>query len=140
MEPRQAAPPGTSVYGADGELIGTIQSTEGGYIVVDSGGVPPVYYVPGSAIVEMRDDGAYLSVTAADAQHQGWSRAPESGESDDRVADGGSGYSAVQAEDSMDADHDALPVREGAEGRPQRPAATDATLERPSGETGPIQD
>jgi hypothetical protein len=64
MEPRQAAPPGLVVYGADGEPFGTITASEDDYIVVDSGDIPPTLYVPVSAILDWREDGLYLSATS----------------------------------------------------------------------------
>ena len=131
MEPRQAAPPGMVVYGADDEPFGTIMSSEDDYIVVDTGGDPPTYYVPASAIFESREDGLYLSVTSADARRQGWSETPPAeavSEAGSRV-EAATDYTAVQREDSLREDPMPTPGDRG--------ASAGDELERPSGETGP---
>lgn len=139
MEPRQAAPPGMVVYGADDEPFGTITSSEADYIVVDSGGTPSTYYVPVSAIFESREDGLYLSATSADARRQGWDQSPTAeatSAAGDRIQ-AGSDYTAVQREDSLDEDPMPTP---GEADRSRtgdgRPVAGDG-LEYPSGQPGP---
>lgn len=106
MEPRQAAPSGTIVYGADGEPMGTIRSSENAYVAVDTGGIPPALYVPWTAIVETREDGVYLSATLEDASNQGWAQAPATEElsTAETAVEPASDYSAIQAEDSLDED------------------------------------
>lgn len=136
MEPMRALPPGTMVYGADDQHIGTVESADDAFVVVETGGVPPHFYVPMTAIVETREDGAYLSVTWADARNQGWDREPAGTETTEEL--GQSGYSAIQAEDSLDDDHDAMPVRSGTHDSGASASAGD--LERPSGATGPVTD
>jgi len=139
MEPRQVAPPGTVVYGADDEPFGTISSSEDNYIVVDSGGVPPTYYVPVSAIFESREDGLYLSVTSADAQRQGWNEKPVAeaiSEAGDRV-EAATDYTAVQREDSLDEDPMPTPGEGTGSGAAGDRAIASDDLRRPSGETGP---
>ena len=139
MEPRQVAPPGMVVYGADDEPFGTVTSSEDTYIVVDSGGIPPTYYVPVSAIFESREDGLYLSVTSADARRQGWDETPaaemvsESGERIEAATD----YTAVQREDSLAEDPMPTPGDGSGSGSAGRRADAGDNLWRPSGETGP---
>jgi len=140
MDLHQVVPPGTIVYGADLEPIGTVQSSESSYMTVDSDDFPLTYYIPVSAVVETREDGAYLSVTAEGARNQGWDRQPAVDSFDDQVTDLGSDYSAVQAEDSLDPEYDTMPVSEEAAGRPPRLAGATDSIERPSGETGPNTD
>jgi hypothetical protein len=138
MEPQQVAPPGVIVYGADGEPLGTITSSEETYVVVDSGADPPTFYVPVGAIVDWREDGLYLSMTSADARRQGWDEAPagelipESNERFQQVT----GYTAVQAEDSLEDDPMPTPSDEnsGEADEPVTPPTED--LDRPSGEPG----
>lgn len=140
MDLHQVVPPGTIVYGADGEPIGTVQSSESTYMTVDSGDFPLTYYIPVSAVLETREDGAYLSVTAEGARAQGWDLQPAVDQIDDQVTDLGSDYSAVQAEDSLDPEYDTMPVSEETTGRRPRPAGATDSIERPSGESGPIRD
>ena len=141
MDLHQVVPPGTIVYGADGEPIGTVQSSESTYMTVDSDDFPTTYYIPVSAVVETREDGAYLSVTAAGARDQGWERQPAVDPIDDQVTDLGSDYSAVQAR-RFDGHRSTtrLPVTEETAGRPPRPAGATDSIERPSGASGPMED
>jgi hypothetical protein len=139
MEPRQAAPPGTLVYGADGEPFGTIRSSEDTYFVVDTGQIPPAYYVPSSAIVETRDDGIYLSATREDAERQGWGEAPVTEELSEAASaiEPASDYSAIQGEDSLDEDPMPTPSEGGGSTTGGRRTGAVNDLQRPSGATGP---
>ena len=139
MEPRQVAPPGMVVYGADDEPFGTIMSSEDDYIVVDTGGDPPTLYVPASAVFESRVDGLYLSVTSADARRQGWDQSPtaEVISAEGEHIQAASDYTAVQREDSLD--EDPMPTPGEAE-RPGTGAGRSTAgdgLEYPSGQPGP---
>ncbi len=137
MEQRQLLPPGTIVYGADGENLGTVQSSEASHIVVESGDSSSTFYVPATAIVETREDGAYLSVTATDARNQGWDHDPVDGEDGGELLDSGSGYSAVQGEDSLDEDRATMPGQNSSPNSPPRLARPASDLDRPSGIPGP---
>lgn len=137
MEPLQALPPGTIVYGADGEMIGTVQSADDLYVVVDTDDWPPNLYIPVDAIVETSEDGAFLSVTGDDARDQGWGREPEVEELPEAAAETGIGYSAVQTEDSLDEDRGAMAGREESPVTPRRPACTEDAIDPASGDTGP---
>lgn len=111
MEPRQIAPAGTNVYGADGDLLGAVQSSDDAYLVVDSGDVPPAWYVPIDSVVETREDGVYLSATRDDAAAMGWGELPaaeEELEGGETTIEPASDYSAIQGEDSLD--DDPMPV------------------------------
>jgi len=85
MEIGQAVPPGTMVYGADGEPIGTVESSDDATVMVESEDSTTTLAIPVSAIVEAREDGVYLSVTRDDALRQGWGELPEEGP--DRIVD-----------------------------------------------------
>lgn len=102
MEPLQILPPGTVVYGADGEPIGTVASADEQFAVVGTGDYPPFLYVPVGAIFETREDGAYLSVTGEDARNRGWGREPELEELPLAAAEVGVPYSTALAGDSAD--------------------------------------
>ena len=91
MEIGQAVPPGTMVYGADGEPIGTVESSDDATVMVESEDSTTTLAIPVSAIVEAREDGVYLSVTRDDALRQGWGELPEEGP-DRIVEEGDEGY------------------------------------------------
>jgi len=114
MDDQQVLPPGTVVYGADDESIGTITSADDTYMTVDTGGVPPLLYIPASAIFETREDGAYLSVTGEDARRRGWDREPEK-ETESLAEADESRYSAVEGQDSWDERFAVLPGPEDLE-------------------------
>jgi uncharacterized protein (TIGR02271 family) len=77
MDMQQTINPGATVYGADGEKVGTVQSSSGSYIVVEKGFFfPKDYYVPVSAITETTGDAVYLSVAKDAALNQGWDQEP----------------------------------------------------------------
>jgi uncharacterized protein (TIGR02271 family) len=77
MDMQQTINPGATVYGADGEKVGTVQSSGGSYIVVEKGFFfPKDYYIPVSAITETTGDAVYLSVAKDAALNQGWDQEP----------------------------------------------------------------
>jgi hypothetical protein len=136
MDIGQAVPPGRLVYGADGEPIGTVESSDDTYVIVESEDTPTTYSIPVSAIVETRDDGVYLSVTRDDALRQGWGQLPEEGP--DRIVDeGDSGYTAIQGEDSGADMYSTIPVEDEARANADLVSGADGSIDRPSGETGP---
>ena len=136
MDIGQAVPPGRLVYGADGDPIGTVESSDDTYVMVESEDMPTTFSIPVSAIVETREDGVYLSVTRDDALRQGWGQLPEEGP--DRIVDeGDSGYTAIQGEDSGSDVHAAMPVEGEARANAGRVSGADGPIDRPSGETGP---
>ncbi len=114
MDIGQAVPPGRIVYGADGEPIGTVESSDDSYVMVESDDMPMTFSIPVDAIVETREDGVYLSVTRDDALRQGWGEPPEEGP-DRVVGEGDSGYMAIQGEDSTDEAFATMPVEEATE-------------------------
>jgi hypothetical protein len=136
MDIGQAVPPGRLVYGADGEPIGTVESSDDAYVMVQSEDMPTTYSIPVSAIIETREDGVYLSVTREDALRQGWGQPPEEGP--DRIVDeGDSGYTAIQGEDSGGDMYATMPVEGEARANTGRVSGADSSIDRPSGETGP---
>ncbi len=136
MDIGQAVPPGRLVYGADGEPIGTVESSDDTYVIVESEDTPTTYSIPVSAIVETRDDGVYLSVTRDDALRQGWGQLPEEGP-DRIVNEGDSGYTAIQGEDSGADMYSTIPVEDEARANADLVSGADGSIDRPSGETGP---
>jgi hypothetical protein len=65
--------PGATVFGADGEKVGTVATFDGAYVVVEKGFFfPKDYPIPVSAISETTGDAVYLSVTKDAALNQGW--------------------------------------------------------------------
>lgn len=131
MEERQTLAPGTRVYSADGEQIGTIQSSDNSYFVVEGDVLPADVQIPLSAIVLSREGEVHLSASTAEALDQRWTQEPSA-----RV-EPGSEYMAVQGEDSLAADPMAMPGQgKGPRSSEGRSVAGDH-LERPSGMTGP---
>ncbi len=77
MDMQQELMPGATVYGADGEKVGTIAGVGGSYVVVEKGFFfPEDYYIPVSAVTDASSDAVHLSVTKDEALHQGWNEAP----------------------------------------------------------------
>jgi uncharacterized protein (TIGR02271 family) len=73
MDMQQMITPGTTVYGSDGEKVGTVATYGDSYVVVEKGFFfPKDYYIPMSAITQTTADGVYLSVTKDEALNQGW--------------------------------------------------------------------
>jgi len=71
---------GMSVYGSDGDKVGTIVSVGPNYVVVEKGFFFPTdYYIPFSAIASQTENGVYLNVTKDAALNQGWDVAPTAG-------------------------------------------------------------
>jgi uncharacterized protein (TIGR02271 family) len=69
--------PGATVYGADGEKVGTVAGAGGSYIVVEKGFFfPKDYYIPVSSITDSNENAVHLSVTKDDALNQGWDQEP----------------------------------------------------------------
>ena len=90
MNVQQPLVPGASVYGVDGQKVGTMQTYGGSYIVVEKGFFfPKDYYIPFSAISDASDEAVYLTVTKDDALHQGWDQAPSNAMSTGRHMDTG---------------------------------------------------
>jgi uncharacterized protein (TIGR02271 family) len=68
---------GMSVFGSDGDKVGTIVSVGPSYVVVEKGFFFPTdYYIPFSAIASQTENGVYLNVTKDAALNQGWDVAP----------------------------------------------------------------
>lgn len=109
MEPQQILPAGITVYGADGEPIGTVVSAEELYAVVETGDFPAYLYVPFDAIVETREDGAYLSVTESDARRQGWDRTPTGEAMPLSAEELGAGPSEIEIVELLESDPGARP-------------------------------
>ena len=135
MEERQTLAPGTAVYGIDGEQIGTIQSTENAYLLVENG-----VQIPLSAISMSRDGEVHLSVTKSDVLTQRWTDQPGVQVAPDRVLEPDSHYTAVQGEDSLEEDPMPTPGQEPSSAPQAQPSRASGNLERPSGMTGPIDD
>jgi uncharacterized protein (TIGR02271 family) len=72
---------GMSVFGSDGDKVGTIVSVGPSYVVVEKGFFFPTdYYIPFSAIASQTENGVYLNVTKDAALNQGWDVAPTASE------------------------------------------------------------
>ncbi|CAN5519714.1 hypothetical protein BH23CHL4_BH23CHL4_13640 [soil metagenome] len=72
--------PGATVFGSDGEKVGTIRTYSDSYIVVEKGFFFPTdYYIPVSAIETYNENEAFLSVSKDDALNQGWDSVPVEG-------------------------------------------------------------
>jgi len=77
MDMQQNIQPGATVYGADGEKVGTVATYSGQYIVVEKGFFfPKDYYIPLNAVAETSGDAVYLTVSKDDALNQGWDQQP----------------------------------------------------------------
>jgi uncharacterized protein (TIGR02271 family) len=77
MDMHQELMPGATVYGADGDKVGTIAGVGGSYIVVEKGFFfPKDYYIPVSAVTDSNENAVYLSVTKDVALEQGWDQMP----------------------------------------------------------------
>jgi len=108
MDMQQTINPGATVYGADGEKVGTVQSFSGTHVVVEKGFFfPKDYYIPMSAVTETSGDAVYLSVAKDAALNQGWDQEPVDGfttgdhtDLDDQNANMRAG-SAYVAEDTL---------------------------------------
>jgi len=75
MDRQQTITPGTTVYGSDGEKVGSVATYGNSYVVVEKGFFfPKDYYIPMSAISETTADGVYLTVTKDEALSQGWDK------------------------------------------------------------------
>ena len=68
---------GDEVYGSDGDKVGTVAEVQPGYIVVEKGFFFPTdYYIPLTAISQVRDGQAVLNVSKDTALHSGWETIP----------------------------------------------------------------
>jgi hypothetical protein len=77
MDIKERLRDGATVYGADGDKVGTMRTHGMDYIVVEKGFFFPAdYYIPHSAIDMATDDEVYLNVDKDDALNQGWDIAP----------------------------------------------------------------
>ncbi len=113
MDIQQAINPGATVYGADGEKVGTVQSVGGSYILVEKGFFfPKDYYVPISAIRENAGDAVYLSVTKDEALNQGWDQEQVDTWTTGQYAATGDAYAETQATGYVDQDTLTVPVHE----------------------------
>ncbi|HET9659821.1 MAG TPA: hypothetical protein VFP05_05790 [Thermomicrobiales bacterium] len=80
MEEQQIAPPGTMVYDASGEPLGTVESSGPSSMVVVSSDGPTEFDVPIDVVFETRADGMYLSVTREDLLNRGKGEVPVDGD------------------------------------------------------------
>ena len=77
MEQQTQLRDGATVFGADGDKVGTMRTHGDQYIVVEKGFFFPTdYYIPVSAISTASDSEVYLSVSKDDALNQGWDLEP----------------------------------------------------------------
>lgn len=131
MEERQTLAPGTRVYSADGEQIGTIKSSDNSSFVVDGDVLTDDVHIPLSAIVMSREGEVHLSASKADALEQRWTLEPPPRMGADPE------YTAVQGEDSLKEDPMATPGQGKGTRASEVPSMLGDDLERPSGITGP---
>jgi uncharacterized protein (TIGR02271 family) len=99
--------PGTTVYDATGEKIGTVleQSVDGGYLMVEKGWLfTKDFYVPVNLIGRVDADGAYLTITKADLTDPRFEQPPVTGSAPAAAA-----ASAATVTDAADL---RIPVRE----------------------------
>ncbi len=69
--------PGASVYGSDGEKLGSLMEIGPEYIVVEKGlFFPTDYFVPTGAIESVEPDRITLTMTRDEALGQGWDKDP----------------------------------------------------------------
>ena len=69
---------GTDVYGSDGDKVGTVAEVQPTYLVVEKGFFFPTdYYIPLSAITQVRDGQVLLNVSKDTALHSGWETIPD---------------------------------------------------------------
>ncbi len=69
--------PGASVFGSDGEKLGSIMEIGPSYIVVEKGlFFPTDYFVPNEAIRSVEPDRITLTLTKDEALEQGWDKDP----------------------------------------------------------------
>jgi uncharacterized protein (TIGR02271 family) len=103
--------PGATVYGAEGDKVGTLQTYGGNYIVVEKGFFFPTdHYIPISAISTFNEEEVFLSVTKDEALSQGWDIEPT-----DDVATAphiGTEYAGAQTGEYVNEGSVRLPVHE----------------------------
>jgi len=113
MKRQQVLHPGASVYSADGQKVGTMQTYGDSYIVVEKGFFfPKDYYIPMSAITETTDDAVYLSVTKDDALHQGWDQMSTDSTSTGQHAESGDERTETHTTGYRDQERVSVPVYE----------------------------
>jgi len=100
MAMQQVLMPGATVYGADGQEVGSVANVNGSFFTVEKGFFfPKDYYIPVNAITESNENAVYLSVTKDEALNQGWDQAPlEQGWTDGQAAQD---WSETSADTSM---------------------------------------
>ena len=131
MEDHEMLAPGTRVYSAEGEQIGTIKCAENTYFVVEGDVLPADVQIPLSAIVMSREGEVHLSASKAEALDQRWTLEPS-----ERV-EPGSEYTAIQGEDSLAEDPMATPEQGAGGSSSDGLSVSRDDMERPSGMTGP---
>lgn len=75
----QSIAPGSVVYDASGNKIGTVQDfdTQGHYLVVEKGWLfPKELYIPASAFGRVNNDGVYLNINKDEIQSRNWDTPP----------------------------------------------------------------
>jgi len=114
MDIQQTINPGATVYGADGEKVGTVGTYNASYMVVGKGFFfPKDYYIPVNFIAESSPDAVYLSVTKDDALNQGWDQEPVDTMTTDTYVTPGSQYAgSVINDDDIAQDTLRVPVHE----------------------------
>jgi uncharacterized protein (TIGR02271 family) len=112
MDMQQVLMPGATVYGADGEKVGTVADAGGSYIVVEKGFFfPKDYYIPVDAITDSNENAVYLSVTKDQALDQGWDTIPtETQGTDGQYARGATGQHTDQYIESGNVEQGTLRV------------------------------
>lgn len=76
--------PGASVFGSDGEKLGSIMEIGPDYIVVEKGlFFPTDYFVPNGAIASVEPERITLTMTRDEALEQGWDKDPTEQEQSD---------------------------------------------------------
>ena len=69
---------GNDVYGSDGDKVGSVAEVHPSYVVVEKGFFFPTdYYIPLSAISQVRDGQVVLNVSKDTALHSGWETIPD---------------------------------------------------------------
>lgn len=98
MEYQNQLRDGATVFGADGDKVGTMRTHSGNYLVVEKGFFFPTdYYIPVSAVETATEGEVYLNVRKDDALNQGWDIEPtDNVETAPHIHDQGSSSTAYQ--------------------------------------------
>lgn len=84
---------GSTVYGSDGEKIGTVSEIGPTYVVVSKGiFFPQDIYIPESAITDTAEDGVTVNATKDSIEGMGWDAAPASEAASEAAPDTASAY------------------------------------------------